>query len=144
MAEAAFNTIAEVQRLRAAGFEQTQAEAITLSIHAGVTGGVATKADIETLRTATKADIDKLGAATKAGIDKLGAATKADVAALDAKIDGVKETLEAKVEKQGEALRREIADGRAEIARGQLGQLRWTVGSVIALGALLTGLITLG
>ncbi len=47
MVEAAFNTIAEVQRLRDAGFEQKQAEAITLSIHAGVTGGVATKADVE-------------------------------------------------------------------------------------------------
>ena len=43
MADAAFNTIAEIQRLRDAGFPQAQAEAITLSIHSGVTGGVATK-----------------------------------------------------------------------------------------------------
>ena len=49
-ADDAFNTIAEVQRLRAAGVEQAHAEAITASIHAGVTGGVATKADIAELR----------------------------------------------------------------------------------------------
>ena len=63
MAEAAFNTIAEVQRLRDAGFEQAQAEAITLSIHAGVTGGVATKADVERLEgkfTAVHKDIEVL------------------------------------------------------------------------------------
>ena len=52
MAEAAFDMMAEVQRLRDAGFAQEQAEALTRSIHAGVTGGVATKADIADIRTA--------------------------------------------------------------------------------------------
>ncbi len=42
--------IAETQRLRDAGLPQQQAEAVTLAIHAGVTGGVATKADLEALR----------------------------------------------------------------------------------------------
>ena len=60
MAEAAFNTIAEVQRLRDAGFAQAQAEAITLSIHSGVTGGVATKADLEVQSAETRADIAEL------------------------------------------------------------------------------------
>ena len=63
MADMAFNTIAEIQRLRDAGFEQAQAEAITLSIHAGVTGGVATKADLELVRSeinSVRSDLDLL------------------------------------------------------------------------------------
>ncbi|WP_419906613.1 hypothetical protein [Hoeflea sp.] len=39
---------------------QEQAEAITLSIHAGVTGGVATKADLEKVETGLRGDIDLL------------------------------------------------------------------------------------
>lgn len=39
-----------VRRLRDAGIEEAHAEAITASIHSGVTGGVATKADIAELR----------------------------------------------------------------------------------------------
>ena len=52
MAEAAFDMMAEVQRLRDAGFAQEQAEAVTRSIHAGVTGGVATRADLAEIKTA--------------------------------------------------------------------------------------------
>ena len=58
MADMAFNTIAEIQRLRDAGFEQAQAEAITLSIHSGVTGGVATKADLEHLEERLEVTIE--------------------------------------------------------------------------------------
>ncbi len=60
MGEAAFDTIAEVQRLRDVGLKQEQAEAITRSIHAGVTGGVATKADLERLETGLRSDMEKL------------------------------------------------------------------------------------
>ena len=55
MAEAAFNMIAETQRLRDAGLPHGQAEAVTLAIHAGVTGGVASRADVEALRGDFKA-----------------------------------------------------------------------------------------
>ena len=89
MADAAFNTIAEVQRLRDAGFEQRQAEAITLSIHSGVTGGVATKADLDLL----KADIDLL----KADIEVQGAALEKQIIALDKKIEVQGASLEAKI-----------------------------------------------
>ena len=57
MAQAAFDTIAEVQRLRDSGLEQAQAEAITRAIHAGVTGGVATKADLDLVRTELQGEI---------------------------------------------------------------------------------------
>ena len=81
MAETAFNTIAEIQRLRDAGFEQAQAEAITLSIHAGVTGGVATKADLEKTEQSLRSEIDLL---------------RSD---LDAKIENTEQRLETKIEK---------------------------------------------
>jgi len=85
MAEAAFNMIAETRRLRDAGLPQEQAEAVTLAIHAGVTGGVATKADVEALR----GDVRRLDTR----IDDLGdrRATKIDSRSerLDAKCDGL-------------------------------------------------------
>ncbi|MCY4240311.1 MAG: hypothetical protein OXD36_01045 [Rhodobacter sp.] len=76
MAQAAFNMIAETQRLRDAGLPQQQAEAVTLAIHAGVTGGVATKADLEALRgdfEALRGDFKALDARVDAKIDNLGA-----------------------------------------------------------------------
>ena len=50
MADAAFDTLAVTRQLRAGGFDADQAEAITEAVRTGVTGGVATKADIEELK----------------------------------------------------------------------------------------------
>ena len=166
MAEAAFNTIAEVQRLRDAGFAQAQAEAITLSIHSGVTGGVATKADIEVQSAETRAEIAEVrteiaaldkkievqGATLEAKIDKQGATLEAKIdkqgATLEAKIDKQGATLEAKIDKQGGELRTEVATVRGEIeslrtliATGQVNQLRWMIGLAVgATGALIAAL----
>ena len=65
-ADVAFDTLATIQRLRGAGIEQAHAEAITQSIHAGVTGGVATKADVELVKTELEGKIDALGAELRA------------------------------------------------------------------------------
>ncbi|WP_419738609.1 hypothetical protein [Ruegeria sp.] len=119
MADAAFNTIAEVQRLRDAGFEQAQAEAITLSIHAGVTGGVATRADL----TAVEKDL-------KAGLQQV-----------DRKIDAVRQTLEAKMETTEQKI--EAAEQRleAKIERARF-DLSWRLLGGVALlnGALFAAL----
>lgn len=64
-ADVAFDTITTIQRLRGAGIEQAHAEAITASIHAGVTGGVATKADVELAKSELDGKIDALGAEMK-------------------------------------------------------------------------------
>ncbi len=56
MAEIPFDTMAAVRRLRETGLDEKQAEAITVTIRDGVTGGVATKVDIAKL----EADIAKL------------------------------------------------------------------------------------
>ncbi len=88
MAQAAFNMIAETQRLRDAGLPQQQAEAVTLAIHAGVTGGVATKADLEALRgdfKALRGDVSRDIEALRGDFKALGAR----VDALDAKIDSL-------------------------------------------------------
>ena len=65
-ADVAFDTITTIQRLRGAGIEQAQAEAITQSIHAGVTGGVATKADVALV----KADVELAKTELEAQIEK--------------------------------------------------------------------------
>ena len=142
MAQAAFDTIAEVQRLRDSGLEQAQAEAITRAIHAGVTGGVATKADLDLVQR--------------------------DVQLVRQEVQTVKTELEGKIDRQGETLRREMAEMRAElvedignvrtdvekvrtdvqkihtlIATGQANQLRWMIGLAIAILGVLVATLAL-
>ncbi|MXW27229.1 MAG: DUF1640 domain-containing protein [Dehalococcoidia bacterium] len=60
MTDAAFDTLAITRQLEAKGFTSDQAEAITGAVRAGVTGGVATKADLSDLRTDLHGDIATL------------------------------------------------------------------------------------
>lgn len=80
------DTLAIARDLCAVGFPQEQAEALATAV--GRASGqipdlshLATKADVEALRTATKADIETLRVATKTDIEALRTATKADLAA---------------------------------------------------------------
>ncbi len=57
MADAAFDTLAMTRQLKARGFDADQAEAITEVVRAGVTGGVATKADLADLRGDLRTEI---------------------------------------------------------------------------------------
>ncbi len=57
MVDTAFDTLAVTRQLKARGFDADQAEAITEAVRAGVTGGVATKADLAELG----GDFAKLG-----------------------------------------------------------------------------------
>ena len=57
MADAAFDTLATARLLRESGIEERQAAAITTAIKDGVTGGVATKADLAELRGEMKRDM---------------------------------------------------------------------------------------
>ena len=50
MADAAFDALAMTRQLKAKGFSSDQAEAITEAVRAGVSGGVATKADLAETR----------------------------------------------------------------------------------------------
>ena len=49
MADASFDALAVSRQLKAKGFDSNQAEAITEAVRTGVTGGVATKADLAEL-----------------------------------------------------------------------------------------------
>ena len=51
MADASFDALAVTRQLKAEGFDSNQAEAITEAVRTGVTGGVATKADLAELET---------------------------------------------------------------------------------------------
>ncbi len=107
MAEAAFNMIAETQRLRDAGLPQQQAEAVTLAIHAGVTGGVASKADVEALRGDVSKEMEALRGDVNRDIEALRGDVKAldvRVDALDTKIDGLGDRLDTRVDSLGDRL----------------------------------------
>jgi len=82
MAEAAFNMIAETRCLRDAGLPQEQAEAVTLAIHSGVTGGVATKADVEALRGDVRRLDTRIDAQSDRIVLRLGVVIAATAAAL--------------------------------------------------------------
>ena len=109
MAETAFNTIAEVQRLRDAGFEQAQAEAITLSIHAGVTGGVATKADLENVERLLRSDIENVE-------QRLDAKIESTAQDLDAKIENTAQLSGLDLETRTELVRKEIATAKFDLS----------------------------
>jgi hypothetical protein len=86
----AFDTLVQAKRLREAGFDEKQAEALTTVLRDAVkpfdTLELATKADLAALSVATKADLAALSVATKADITALKADLKADLAALKAEV----------------------------------------------------------
>ena len=63
---AMFDTLKASQRLREAGFEEEQADAVVDLLAGGVWESVATKSDIELLRSDTKSDIELLRAEVRA------------------------------------------------------------------------------
>jgi len=57
MTELPFDTMAAVRRLRNTGLDERQAEAITETVRDGITGGVATRADLTRLETELKTEL---------------------------------------------------------------------------------------
>lgn len=68
MADAAFDALAVTRQLKARGFEAGQAEAITEAVRTGVTGGVATKADLAPLESRLTWRIIIVGLALNAAV----------------------------------------------------------------------------
>ena len=146
MAEVAFDTIAEVRRLRDVGFAQDQAEAITRSIHAGVTGGVATRTDLAMAETGLRGDMERLGGevrAVEAGLrtdmERLGGDLRTEIAGVRTEL---KEDI-AGLRTEIAGVRTEVGDIRTQIAAGQAVQLRWVAGMAIAMFAALVGILFL-
>ena len=119
MLATAFDPLAAARDLKAAGFEQEQAEALAaqLRVAAGADhADLATKADIAALRTDTKADV----AALKGDIEALRTDTKADIKAL-------RTEMKADIEALRTATKADIAS-----LRDALGMIRWVVGFAAA------------
>ena len=94
MSRVAFDTLRVSEILKGAGVADEVAAAIVASIGVALGDGVATKSDIEALKTATKSDIEALKTATKADIDDLKASTKSDI---ETAIGTVKSELRAEI-----------------------------------------------
>ena len=91
---AVFDTHRAVKTLTAAGFNETQAEALI-----GAVGesheALATKADLQDLAQMTKADLQDLAQMTKADLQDLAQMTKAEIQALDIRIQALDMYLQA-------------------------------------------------
>ena len=82
-AQYAFDTLAFVKRLSAAGMETPHAEALAEALVDSAFNNLATKADLRELQLATKADLRELQSATKADLRELQLATNADLRELE-------------------------------------------------------------
>ena len=73
------NTLEYAERLMRAGVPDEQAKAQAMVLYEIINSTLATKRDIEELRSATKRDIEELRSATKRDIEELRSATKQDI-----------------------------------------------------------------
>ena len=151
MAQAAFDTIAEVQRLRDSGLEQAQAEAITRAIHAGVTGGVATKADLDLVRTELQGEIQTVKTELQGEIQLVRTELHGEIQLVRQEVQTVKTELQGEIQTVKTELVEDIGNVRTDvqkihtlIATGQANQLRWMIGLAIAILGVLVATLTLG
>ena len=114
------------------------------------TSVAALQKDVKALDAKIDAVEERLDAKIDAVEERLSTKIDTSVAALDTKIDQLRESLEVKIEKQGAELGEQIANIHTEVANGytkfvsvQVAQLRWMIGSIIALSAVLVAAITL-
>ncbi len=131
MVEAAFDTIAEVQRLRDVGFKQDQAEAITRSIHAGVTGGVATKADLRMVEAGLRGDMARL----EGDLRIVETSLRGEIAKVEGTLRTEISDLRTELKEDIAGLRTEVKSIETRIAEGQTAQLRWMAGLTVAMFA---------
>lgn len=124
---AALDTLQIVKRLKEAGFDEPQAEALTTvfrDLRETDLSLIATKADIQLLKTAIMADIERI----EANIERIEAqlpsfATKIDLERLEAKLDVKISGLEVKV-----------TEMKADI-------IRWVFGIAFAQAALILAVL---
>ena len=92
MAEA-FDTLTAAEKLQNGGFSEDQSKAIAHVLGDAITGNVATKSDIaslrsdiENLRETTKGDIENLRETTKADLNNLGNTLRAEMKTLKSEL----------------------------------------------------------
>src|SRR5271170_4598947 len=113
-----FDTLETAKRLKAAGFNEPQAEALSgllRDVQEAEQGQLATKADLGAL----DARIERVAAELEAKIERVAAELDAKIervaAELDAKIERVAAELDAKIERVAAELRAEFALIRSEM-----------------------------
>lgn len=97
MSTVAFDTYKAVKALRSAGFNASQAEAVTEQIGAAISEGLATTGDIQALEICIQSSRSEL----KGDIQSLRSELKGDIQALEGKIQGLEgkfQGLEGKVQ----------------------------------------------
>jgi hypothetical protein len=90
MAISSLDTLDIAKRLKEAGFNDAQAEAVTTvfrDVRTADLAPLATKADIDRLEAATRSNFQRLEATTKAEIQRLEATSKAEIQRLEAQIE---------------------------------------------------------
>ncbi len=95
MEDIPFDTLSAVRRLEDNGFSAEKAEAITAVVREGITGGIATKADLAQLEAKMDGRIDRLEAKMDGRIDRFEAKMDGRIDRLEAKMDGRIDRLEA-------------------------------------------------
>ena len=127
MITATFDTLAAVRNLEKAGMGTSQAEAVTETIRVAVFQGVATKEDLDELRSGTKADIAELRSGTKADIAELRAEMKAEIGKLrsemKAEIGKLRSETKAEIGELRSEMKAEIGELRSEM-KAEIGELR--------------------
>jgi hypothetical protein len=116
---ATLDTLQIVKRLKEAGFDESQAEALT--------GVVRDLRDSDRSELATKNDIERLEKATKIDIERLESKLGADIGQLERKVESDTARLEAKIDLRAAELKTDI--------------IRWVSGIAFAQAALILAVL---
>jgi len=140
---ATFDTLAFSRRLRGAGFNEDQAEAVVDVVTQAVEGGVATRADVHdvgmavtNLRAELKQDIADLRTELKQDTASLRTELKQDTASLRTELKQDTASLRTELKQDIAKVRVEMADMRSEL-------IRWMVGLMLAQATIIIGAIKL-
>ena len=129
---ATFDTLAFSRRLRGAGFNEDQAEAVVDVVTQAVEGGVATRADVHDVGMA----VTNLRAELKQDIADLRTELKQDTASLRTELKQDTASLRTELKQDIAKVRVEMADMRSEL-------IRWMVGLMLAQATIIIGAIKL-
>ena len=114
----AYDTLGTSRELEAAGMERGQAEAVAIAI-ARREGNLATKSDLNLLRTELKSDISEV----KSDIAKV----KSDIARIESDIS----SLRTEVKSDISSLRAEVKSDNSEIRSDMKAQFRWVISTQV-------------
>jgi outer membrane murein-binding lipoprotein Lpp len=148
MSAAIFDTHVAATRYRAAGFSESQVEALVETAREATElpdiSTLATKTDLERLALVTKSDVEQLGGRLDAKIDQLGTRLDGRIEQLDGRIDQLGARLDGKIDQLGTRLDGKIdqlrtrLDGKVEQLDGKIGQSQAELKAAIASNQLQT------